>query len=36
VIVPIRELIGPDDVERTAELEVRGGRIVAFAVRPFE
>jgi hypothetical protein len=36
VIVPIRELIGPDDIERTAELEVRGGRIVAFAVRPFE
>jgi hypothetical protein len=36
VIVPIRELIGPDDIERTAEFEVRGGRIVAFAVRPFE
>jgi hypothetical protein len=36
VIVPIRELIGPDDIERTAEFEIVGGRIVAFAVRPFE
>jgi ketosteroid isomerase-like protein len=35
VTVPIRELIGPDDIERAAELEVREGRIVAFAVRPF-
>ena len=35
VTMPIRELIGPDDIERTAELEVRDGRIVAFAVRPF-
>jgi hypothetical protein len=36
VIVPIRELIGPDDIERTAEFDIREGRIVAFAVRPFE
>jgi hypothetical protein len=36
VTVPIRELIGPDDIERTAEFEVRGGRVVAFAVRPFQ
>ena len=35
VTMPIRELIGADDIERTAELEVRDGRIVAFAVRPF-
>jgi hypothetical protein len=35
VVVPIRELIGPDDIERTAEFDVVGGRIVAFAVRPF-
>jgi hypothetical protein len=36
VIVPIRELIGPDDIERTAEFDVRDGRIAAFAIRPFE
>jgi ketosteroid isomerase-like protein len=36
VTIPIRELIGPDDIERKAEFEVRDGRIVAFAVRPFE
>jgi hypothetical protein len=36
VIVPIRELIGPDDIERTAEFDIVGERIVAFAVRPFE
>ena len=36
VAVPIRELIGPDDIERRAEFEVRDGRIVAFAVQPFE
>jgi ketosteroid isomerase-like protein len=36
VSVPIRELIGPDDIERAAEFEIRDGRIVAFAVRPFE
>jgi hypothetical protein len=35
VALPIRELIGPDDIERTAEFEIRDGRIVAFAVRPF-
>ena len=35
VTVPLRELIGPDDIERRAEFEVRDGRIVAFAVRPF-
>lgn len=36
VTVPLRELIGPDDIERRAEFEVRDGRIVAFAVRPFQ
>jgi hypothetical protein len=36
VAVPIRELIGPDDIERRAEFEIRDGRIAAFAVRPFE
>jgi SnoaL-like protein len=35
VTVPLRELVGPDDIERRAEFEVRDGRIVAFAVRPF-
>ena len=35
VTVPLRELIGPDDIERRAEFEVRDGRILAFAVRPF-
>jgi hypothetical protein len=35
VTVPLRELIGPDDIERRAEFEVRDGRIAAFAVRPF-
>lgn len=35
VTVPLRELIGPDDIERRAEFEVRDGRIVAFAVLPF-
>jgi hypothetical protein len=33
--VPIRELIGPDDIERTMELEITDGRITGFAVRPF-
>jgi hypothetical protein len=36
VTVPIRELIGPDDIERRAEFDIRDGHIVAFAVRPFE
>ena len=36
ITVPIRELIGPDDIERRAEFDVRDGRIVAFAVQPFE
>ena len=35
VRMPIRELIGPDDIERTVEFHVRDGRIVAFSVRPF-
>jgi ketosteroid isomerase-like protein len=35
VTVPLRELIGRDDIERRAEFEVRDGRVVAFAVRPF-
>jgi hypothetical protein len=35
VTVPIRELIGPDDIERTMELDITDGRIVGFAVRPF-
>jgi hypothetical protein len=33
VDVPARELIGPDDIERVLEFEVRDGRISAFAVR---
>ena len=36
VSVPIRELIGPDDIERAADFEIRDGRIVAFAIRPFD
>jgi hypothetical protein len=36
VTLPIRELIGPDDIERRAEFEVRDERILAFAVRPFQ
>jgi limonene-1,2-epoxide hydrolase len=35
VAIPLRELIGPDDIERVAEFEVRDGRIAAFAVRPY-
>jgi SnoaL-like domain len=35
VTAPIRELIGPDDIERTVELDISDGRIVGFAVRPF-
>jgi hypothetical protein len=35
VTVPIRELIGPDDIERTMELDITDGRITGFAVRPF-
>jgi ketosteroid isomerase-like protein len=34
VTLPIRELIGPDDVERVAEFEILDGRIAAFALRP--
>jgi ketosteroid isomerase-like protein len=30
----VRELIGPDDIERIAEWEVRDGRVTAFSVRP--
>jgi hypothetical protein len=36
VRVPLRELIGPDDIERTAVFELRDGRVAAFQVRPFE
>jgi hypothetical protein len=32
--MPVRELIGPDDIERIAEWEVRDGRVTAFSVRP--
>jgi ketosteroid isomerase-like protein len=35
VSVPLRELVGPDDIERIAEFEIRDGRITAFAVRPY-
>ena len=35
VTVPIRELIGPDDIERTVELDIRDGRVAGFAMRPF-
>ncbi|MEA2230030.1 MAG: Limonene,2-epoxide hydrolase catalytic domain [Solirubrobacteraceae bacterium] len=31
--VPVRELIGPDDIERIAAFEVRDGRIASFTVR---
>jgi ketosteroid isomerase-like protein len=34
IAVPVRELIGPDDVERLAVFEIRDGRIAAFAIRP--
>jgi hypothetical protein len=34
VCVPIRELVGPDDIERLAEFEIRDGRVAAFSVRP--
>jgi ketosteroid isomerase-like protein len=34
VRLPVRELIGSDDIERVAEFEVRDGRVAAFAVRP--
>jgi hypothetical protein len=36
VTMPIRELIGPDDIERRVEFDIREGRIVGFAVRPYE
>ncbi|MCW3015230.1 MAG: hypothetical protein JWO02_2322 [Solirubrobacterales bacterium] len=34
VTQPVRELIGPDDIERRMELEVRDGRVASFAIRP--
>jgi hypothetical protein len=34
--VPVRELIGPDDIERVAEFEIRDGRVAAFTIRPFD
>jgi hypothetical protein len=33
VTLPVRELIGPDDIERVAELEIRDGRVAVFALR---
>jgi hypothetical protein len=36
VMVPVRELIGPDDIERVAEFEIRDGRIGAFGMRPMD
>jgi ketosteroid isomerase-like protein len=33
VRLPVRELIGPDDIERIAEFEIRDGRVAAFAIR---
>jgi limonene-1,2-epoxide hydrolase len=36
VSVPARELIGPDDIERVLEFEIRDGRVAAFAVRTLE
>jgi len=36
VTVPVRELVGPDDIERIVELEIRDGRVAAFAVRPMQ
>ena len=32
--VPVRELIGPDDIEREAELEIRDGHVARFVLRP--
>jgi limonene-1,2-epoxide hydrolase len=32
--LPVRELIGPDDIERSAEFELRDGHVAAFALRP--
>jgi hypothetical protein len=34
VTQPVRELIGPDDIERLVEIEIRDGRVAAFTVRP--
>jgi hypothetical protein len=36
VAMPVRELIGPDDIERVAEFEIRDGHIAAFAMQPME
>jgi hypothetical protein len=36
VTLPVRELIGADDIERLAVFEIRDGRIVGFTVRPFD
>jgi limonene-1,2-epoxide hydrolase len=36
VRVPVRELVGPDDVERMAEFEIGDEHIGAFAIRPFD
>ncbi|MEA2269841.1 MAG: SnoaL-like domain [Solirubrobacteraceae bacterium] len=34
VTLPVRELIGPDDIERVVEFVIRDGRVAAFAVHP--
>jgi hypothetical protein len=36
VTLPVRELIGPDDIERIAEVEIRDGRVEAVVLRPLE
>jgi limonene-1,2-epoxide hydrolase len=35
VAIPLRELIGPDDIERVAQFTIRDGRVTAFAIRPY-
>jgi hypothetical protein len=34
VTLPVRELIGPDDIERIAEIDIRDGRVGKFVLRP--
>jgi limonene-1,2-epoxide hydrolase len=36
VTLPVREIIGPDDVERAAVFEVAGDRVAGFSVRSLD
>lgn len=36
IMQPLREVIGPDEIERTAEFEIRDGRIAAFRLLAFD